>query len=992
MFLEEVHENYKVLHVGTEKNRAYYIPFKEKQYDSYILLSGDDWKFRWFKDYLDVPETFKSGYMDKSDTISVPSCVNMLGYDKHQYANVRGAIPFDPPFVPKENPCGAYIKKFTISNIEENFYLNFEGVDSCFYLWINGNFVGYSQVSHSTSEFDITKYVNKGINTMSVLVFKWCDGTYFEDQDKLRMTGIFRDVYILSRPKEHVRDFTINTYYEDDKAYINLKVEWNKNKLPLQYHIYGKDNNLVKSGDITEESTQIEIDNPHLWSAETPYLYTLLLSTAKETIKQKIGIRKIEIKDSVVYLNDVKIKFKGVNRHDSNAYTGYCISREQLIADLKLMKEHNINAIRTSHYPNAPWAYELYSEYGFYIMDEADIETHNTELLYAGGRSNYNYKSEKIISKSFGLLCSDPRFEETILDRVQRCVIRDKNQACVVIWSLGNESGFGCNMEKAARWIKEQNDKYIIHFESSIYEMPDYTNDLSNIDLYSRMYMPVNDCEEYCSSDTKRPLILCEYSHAMGNGPGDLEDYFNIMYKYDNFSGGFVWEWCDHSVYDGITLDGKDKFLYGGDFGEFPVEGNFCIDGLIYPNRKPHTGLIEYKNVARPVRAVYDGNKIVLYNKMDFLNVKDYINIKWELIIDFEVVKSGIITEFDLKPHDSKMLDIDLAHDIKNNKTSYLMISYVLKNESELLEKGYNLGFDQIMFSKEKIDVNIDKKNDIYWERKDKKIIVRGEDFNYQFDSWKGVLERVIYNNRIFTDIPMNYNIWRAPTDNDRKIMKQWKDAGYDRHTVRVYRDEIRNVDNGIEVEFTIGIGAQFLQNSLRIDATYIIFTDGTINIKIDGDKDSVFPYLPRFGVRMFMPKSFNIVNYTGYGPYESYIDKHNLDYYGRFNSTIDDLHEDYIKPQENGSRYGCTFMSVNDSFNKMIVIGDEFSFNSSYYTQEQLQSTRHNYELVESEYSVICIDSQMSGLGSGSCGPMLIDKYQVNSKKINMDIILKFE
>lgn len=993
MQLKEFHENPEVLHIGTEDNRAYYIPYKNEKNDSYKLLSDNNWKFMWHKNYLEVSDEFIKGKLDKYDVISVPSCVNILGYEKHQYANVTGPIPFDPPYVPRENPCGTYVKEFTIDNMEEEHYLNFEGVDSCFYLWINGKFVGYSQVSHSTSEFNITKYIVEGNNVMSILVFKWCDGTYFEDQDKLRMTGIFRDVYILSRPKNHLRDFTINTDYKDNVGIIEISsIEWSNEKQALDFNLYDNKNNLIKSGSIDDSTIKIEVENPSLWSAEEPNLYNIVLSTADEKIEQKVGIRKVEIIDSVLYLNGSKIKFKGVNRHDSDPYTGYCISKEQLIKDLKLMKEHNINAIRTSHYPNAPWAYDLYSEYGFYVMDEADIETHNTEKIYGGGRSDYNYSNQIIVSKSFGLLCSDERYEETILDRVQRCVIRDKNHPCVVMWSLGNESGYGPNMEKAAEWIKKQNKDYLIHFESSIYQMPDHINDLSNIDVYSRMYMPVKESTEYCENNPKKPLVLCEYSHAMGNSSGDLEDYFKLIYEYDVFSGGFVWEWCDHAIYNGMTVDGKDKFLYGGDFGEFPNEGNFCMDGLVYPNRKPHTGLIEFKNVARPVRASYEDGKIILSNKMDFVNVRDYVDIKWELYVDYENVQSGVISDLNIEPHQSKEVNISFTYDENSEKTVYIMISYIQKNETPLLQKGYCLGFDQVILKKESLSCDIEEKDKITYEKKGKKILVSGENFNYTFDTWKGVPEAIVCNNTIYTDVPMEYNVWRAPVDNDRKIMKQWKDAGYDRHTVRVYSDEVYEIDNAVVVKFDLGIGSQFLQNFLRVDAKYIVYSDGTMKIDLDAKKDMVFPYLPRFGVRMFLPKSFNMVDYIGYGPYESYLDKLHLDYYGKFESSVDNLHEDYIKPQENGSHCGCAYMKVKDEFNEISFTGNDFSFNVSNYSQEILQSTKHNYELKKSDYSIVCIDGKMSGMGSGSCGPVLIEDYRVDGENLSLETTIQFK
>ena len=990
MVLEALHENPQVLHVGTEENRAYYIPYREKKGDALHLLSGADWKFQWFQSYYEVPEEFVCGRLGNADVISVPSCVNMLGYEKHQYANVKGPIPFDPPYVPLENPCGAYIKEFYVDKDTDLYYLNFEGVDSCFYLWLNGKFVGYSQVAHATSEFDITDFLVSGKNYMSVLVMKWCDGTYFEDQDKFRMTGIFRDVYILHRTREHIRDYTVKTVLQNKRAQIRVSVQWKQEPQEISCQLYDPDGKMVAGTGCAEGGIVLGVDEPLLWNAETPYLYRLVLRSGEETIEQQVGIRKLEIHNAVLYLNGQKIKLKGVNRHDSNAFTGYCISKEQLMEDLMLMKQHNVNAIRTSHYPNAPWAYELYSQYGFYVMDEADIETHNAELIYAGGRSNYNYEDETITSTSFGMLCSDPLYEKSILDRVQSCISRDKNQPCVIIWSLGNESGYGVNMEKAAKWIKEQDPEYLIHYESSIYQMPDHKNDLSNLDFYSRMYMPVKESRAYCTKNPRKPLILCEFSHAMGNGPGDLEDYFSAIYDNDCFSGAFVWEWCDHSVYAGKTAEGKDKFLYGGDFGEFPNERNFCLDGLISPDRKPHTGLKEFQNVARPIRTSYEQGRIWLWNAMDFINVKDVYNICWSLKADHETVESVLIEDFDLLPGEKKPCEIKFGHEMTEGNTWTLLLRYIRKESDGLAEARYCHGFDQIILNKAAEMPVIEERKAVSWKETPKHIVVTGENFRYVFDKWQGTLSGMCYEQREMLVRPMEYNIWRAPVDNDRKILGAWIGAGYNRKTVRVYDTQIAEVPNGISVNFRIGVGAVFLQNSMILEAEYVIYTDGTIQIDVHGIKDPVFPYLPRFGIRLHLPKSMEQVAYTGYGPYESYADKHRASYYGKFKSTVTDLHENYIKPQENGSHWGCDSVELWDEWGGLKALGEGMSFNASHYTQETLESTAHNFELQESEETILCLDGSMSGVGSGSCGPRLIEAYQVN-RDLRLNFVLKF-
>lgn len=997
MKLDKYYENPDILHIGTEKVRAYYIPLTPEGESRLIDLNGSDWRFKWFHNIFDVPTELKDGILEDADTISVPSCVNILGYDRHQYSNLEIPIPFDPPYAPIENPCGAYVKTFEIDDLNELYYLNLDGVDSCFYLWVNGKFAGYSQVAHATSEFNVTKFLKVGQNTISILVLKWCDGTYFEDQDKFRMTGIFRDIYLLKRPANHVRDFYIKTAIAPVAA-IDLTIQDYAGVVEeLKFELYSPDGTLLKTDAISDAAT-IKVEDALLWTAETPYLYTLRLISAEEIIEQKVGIRVIEIKDAVLYLNGQNIKFKGVNRHDSDPYTGFCITKEQLLVDLKLMKEHNINAIRTSHYPNSPWAYALYDEYGFYLIAEADIETHNTVHLYNGGRTNYNYDDQIIKSKTFGLLCTDPSYEKTILDRVERCVVREKNHPCVIMWSLGNESGYGPNMEKAAAYIHELDSDFVIHYESSIYEMPDYTNDLSNIDVYSRMYMPVDKVENYCKNNPQKPLVLCEYSCAMGNGPGDLEDYFEKIYEYPSFAGGFVWEWSDHAIYEGKTEQGKEKFLFGGDFGEFPHSGSFCIDGLVYPNRKPHTGLFEYKNVARPIRMTQDADAeettFIFTNTMDFLNSKDILEIKWELFLDHEKVQEGIIDQ-NILPHESISVvaaDLNWKEKPLIAADMYVIFKYIKTETTNTLPAGFEFGFDQYIIQTVYRNFAGDGTQNIIEESEDEKILVVKSDANeYVFDKLRGTITNVTVDGKSFFEKPLEINIWRAPADNDKRFAQHWKTAGYDRVTTRVYECAAEQKQGYTEVVFKMGVGALAIQNFIALEVRYLVHNNGVLTIIMDGERDDGFPVLPRFGVRMFLAKNFEQVEYLGIGPHESYIDKCRSSYYGKFDATVTELHEDYIVPQENGSHCGCSYISISDQTYSILIAGSSLVFNASHYSAEILERTCHNFELEESPYTVLCIDSDMNGLGSSSCGPLLIEKYRLSNTRLYFNTQFKF-
>ena len=598
MIVPRYYEDLSVLHDNTMPARAYYMPASKRMddlvehrelSDRMQLLNGT-WKFQYFDSIYDMKDAYyEDGYsVEGFDEIKVPSVWQMAGYDTPQYTNIRYPFPFDPPYVPQDIPCGAYVHTFDYAKdaAAPKAYLNFEGVDSCFYVWLNGTYVGYSQVSHMTSEFDVTDVLREGENRISVLVMKWCDGSYLEDQDKFRMSGIFRDVYLLKRPEKGIRDYRITTQLDSDIARINLTAAFYE---PTEVRVKIEDKNgaVVSEGVISEsgEST-FEIVDYTLWNTENPYLYTIILETEQEVIVDHIALRKIEIKNQVIYLNGQKIKFRGVNRHDSDPVTGFTISMEQIKTDLTLMKQHNFNAIRSSHYPNAPFFYEMCDRYGFMVIDEADIEAHGPFMLYRKEDTDYNrFKrwNEKI--------ADDPVWEAAIVDRVKLMVERDKNRFCIVMWSMGNESAYGCNFEKALAWTKGFDPERITQYESARYRNYDVTYDNGNLDLYSRMYPTLTEIEEYMEKDGSKPFLLVEYCHSMGNGPGDFEDYFQMIQAEDKMCGGFVWEWCDHAIAHGVAENGKTIYAYGGDHGEVIHDGNFCMDGLVYPDRRIHTGL-----------------------------------------------------------------------------------------------------------------------------------------------------------------------------------------------------------------------------------------------------------------------------------------------------------------------------------------------------------------------------------------------------------------
>lgn len=710
MMIPRYYEDLSILHDNTMPMRSYYIPASQKMNtliehredsDRFQLLNGV-WKFQYYKSVYDLKEAFyRTSFNTKDfDDITVPGVWQIAGYDSPQYTNIRYPFPFDPPYLPQDIPCGAYVRKFTYhENIDApKIYLNFEGVDSCFFVWLNGKYTGYSQVPHATAEFDVTEFLKEGENTIAVLVLKWCDGSYLEDQDKFRMNGIFRDVYLLKRPERAIWDYHIITQIKENTAKIKLNVTFDFS-IPVSVTIEDQARAVVATGTISDDgSIEFKIPNPTLWNTEHPYIYTLTLQSSYETIVDYIALRTIEIRDKVIYFNGQKIKFRGVNRHDSDPETGFTVSVPQIKKDLSLMKQHNFNSIRSSHYPNAPYFYQMCDLYGFMVIEEADIEAHGPYMLYRKEDTDYNrFKrwNEKI--------ADDPIWEESILDRVQHMVQRDKNRFCIVMWSMGNESAYGCNFEKALRWTKKFDPCRLTQYESARYRNYDVTYDYSNLDLYSRMYPAMNEIEEYLEEDGSKPFLLVEYCHSMGNGPGDLEDYFQLIQKDDRMCGGFVWEWCDHAIAHGKTESGKTIYYYGGDHDEELHDGNFCMDGLVFPDRTPHTGILEYKNVYRPVRVVsYDQEtgKLVLHNYLDFDDLKDYLDIRFEVIKDgLSTVQKGKLSPFSVMPHTDGVTELNVT--IPNEGKIYLKLIYRLKKETPFLKKNFILGFDEILLKNE---------------------------------------------------------------------------------------------------------------------------------------------------------------------------------------------------------------------------------------------------------------------------------------------------
>ena len=1006
MIVPRYYEDLDFLHENTMPPRAYYIPASHRMEDlvehreasDRLQLLNGMWKFRYFESIYDVKDAFyESGYDTSGfDEIPVPGVWQVAGYDTHQYTNIRYPFPFDPPYVPQDIPCGAYVHTFSYAKDKKapKVYLNFEGVDSCFYVWVNGVYTGYSQVSHATSEFDVTDVIEEGENTIAVLVLKWCDGSYLEDQDKFRMSGIFRDVYLLKRPEKAVQDYRITTEIAETCAKITLDISYYQ-ETPVTVSVEDAAGNVVAQTEISKAGTvTLEIANPELWNTEHPYLYTLILQSADETIVDAIALRTVAIQNRVLYFNGQAIKLRGVNRHDSDPVTGFTVDVAKIRKDLVLMKEHNFNAIRSSHYPNAPYFYQMCDRYGFLVCDEADIEAHGPFMLYRKEDTDYN-RFKKWNEK----IADDPAWEQAILDRVKRMVARDKNRFCIIFWSMGNESAYGCNFEKALAWTKKYDPSRITQYESARYRNYDVTYDYSNLDLYSRMYPALSEIEEYLEKDGSKPFLLVEYCHSMGNGPGDLEDYFQIIQKDARMCGGFVWEWCDHAIAHGQAENGKTKYYYGGDHGETIHDGNFCMDGLVYPDRTPHTGLLEYKNVYRPVRVVsYDEKtgRLVLHNYMDFDDISDYADILYEITVDGLCVQKGVLDEVSIAPHSDGVMTLKL--DIPQSGKVYLKLRYQLKKELPLLPAKHELGFDEVLLAN--VDgrnqtavkwlAEAEEKNEISVSETDTEITLKASDFTYAISKRTGLFTKLQYAGRDYLNHPMELNIWRAPTDNDMYIRAKWENAHFHEAYTRAYKVETIQNQYGVIVMSHVGVVAPTVQKILDVELVWKVESSGRITASMEVSKDAEFPELPRFGVRVFFNKNLSEASYYGMGPQESYRDKHRAASHGLYRSAVKDLHEDYIMPQENGSHFDCDYVELyNGRYGIAAVSETPFSFQASNYTQEMLAQAKHNYELEESDSTVLCIDYALNGIGSNSCGPEVLAAYRFDEKEFQFGFTL---
>ncbi len=918
--------------------RAYYIPFgtskavfsPRAKSDRFTSLNGQ-WSIEEYASILDVADDF---YLSKpKDTIPVPSCVQIHGYDQIQYLNTAFPFVVNPPFVNNENPSYHYARYFTAKADGNKKYVCFEGVDSCFYLYINNKFVGFSQVAHRLSEFDITDFIVDGENKIDVLVLKWCFGSYLECQDKRRFTGIFRDVYILSRPQNHIVDYRIDTKMDGT---VTFELEEGAS---ASVTLDGK-TKKVKEG----ETIEFKIKNPKLWSAENPYLYEMLIESNGEYIGEKVGVREVEIKGGIYLINGQPVKMCGVNRHDIHPENGATVTVEDIVNDIKLMKKLNVNAIRTSHYPNMPEFYQICDEMGVYVMSESDVEMHGVccKIPYYAGYGN-----------SYNDYANDPLFEEATVDRQKCNVLLNKNRPSIVFWSLGNEAGYGTNFVSATAWIKSYDKTRPVHYERAISIPLDENGGRayfeSAVDVVSSMYPTIQRVHNILNEPREsRPFILCEYCHSMGNGPGDFKAYWDIIDNNDRFIGGYVWEWADH----GLWNEEKTGFLYGGDHGSFPNDGNFCMDGIVTADRQLTQKSLEMKKVYEPVRFTYGMGKLTVKSRWFFENVKGTLTVTY---------KNGgkVVGEekfaLDLAPQQTIEYTVKREH--------VIIASLTLDEKWQTLEKGFEVAKEGWTDTNVKMDEGVEDCA-VTFEEKGRYIVVNAGETTFTLN--KANAEISINKGGEVLEKPLALSIWRAPTDNDMYIRKQWEEAYFYMAT-----SEVRDIQfAGNSVIFKGYMTAPTRLPSVFYTLTYT-FSKDAVTTYIDYKCSKYVDYLPRIGLVTALDKAYEKVDYYGYGPYESYIDRRISCIKDVYSDTVTNMEVDYVMPQENGSHYGTEWVELSGGKHTIRVEGN-FSFSALPHSVREYTDAKHDFELPKREYTHLSLDYFMAGIGSNSCGPEL--------------------
>lgn len=998
-------ENHQIDGINRMPARAHFLTFPSKEkallnnnrYTHAFKNLNGVWKFM----FLDAPEYSPEGFFNsdfdvtKMDDITVPGNWQLQGYGKMHYSDLWYNFPINPPYVPTENPTGIYKRTFFVeeSYRDKKIIIRFCGVDSAYHLWINGKEVGYSKVARNESEFDITDIIRVGEeNDVTVRVYQWSDGTYLEDQDMWWESGIFRDVELIGVPKDGINDYKVIADLDDEYKNGIFKVEAflrTTKEVNVTFELVDAGENTVFTKTVVAKEGKACIDeviaDVNHWTAETPYLYKLFMTVEDdgqivEVIPQNVGFRNIRLNGETFLVNGVAIKFKGVNRHDYSPQNGRVVSREEIEKDIILMKQFNINAIRTSHYPNSYYLYDLCDEYGMYLIAETDLECHGFELT-----GDYKW------------ITDDPSWELAYISRMTRMIERDKNHPAIIFWSLGNESAFGCNFRKMTDVAHEMDPTRLVHYEGDF--------DVESADVYSTMYTWIeNPKKPYLMKDiiekSKKPHVHCEYCHAMGNGPGNLKDYQDLVYAHDKLQGGFVWEWFDHGI-ESFTESGEKYYRYGGDFGDDPSNKDFCIDGLIMPDRTPSPGLYEYKKVIEPITTTaVDIQKgiINLLSRYDFANL-DRFNLVYKVMEDDVILQTGFMAVPSIEARANK--DITLPYDLSAIKVKpgahyYVNISYQLREDTNYASRGHELATAQFELPLYKEGIVVRPEGILNVEKEHTTLHVKGANFSLDFNLVNGNLMNIVRDGMQVLSKGPRLTLWRAPISNDMEIIDKLKKVYF----LHLEHEVVMNIDyhmegNILKVEVDTINSTTNSAWHFKTKYVYTVCPSGDILIDVEGTPsgrvDLAPDMLPRIGVSMHLDKSMEHVRYFGMGPGENYADSKEAAQMGLYANTVDGLFTNYVIPQENGNHMGCKWVSMTNDRGMGLLASTEgdFNFSASWYEDKDLDDAKHTCDLVKRDYIVFNVDYKQNALGTNSCGQWQLDKYRAKFEDFKLSFRL---
>lgn len=998
-------ENHQIDGINRMPARAHFLTFPSKEkallnnnrYTHAFKNLNGVWKFM----FLDAPEYSPEGFFNsdfdvtKMDDITVPGNWQLQGYGKMHYSDLWYNFPINPPYVPTENPTGIYKRTFFVeeSYRDKKIIIRFCGVDSAYHLWINGKEVGYSKVARNESEFDITDLIRVGEeNDVTVRVYQWSDGTYLEDQDMWWESGIFRDVELIGVPKDGINDYKVIADLDDEYKNGIFKVEAflrTTKEVNVTFELVDAGENTVFTKTVVAKEGKACIDeviaDVNHWTAETPYLYKLFMTVEDngqivEVIPQNVGFRNIRLNGETFLVNGVAIKFKGVNRHDYSPQNGRVVSREEIEKDIILMKQFNINAIRTSHYPNSYYLYDLCDEYGMYLIAETDLECHGFELT-----GDYKW------------ITDDPSWELAYVSRMTRMIERDKNHPAIIFWSLGNESAFGCNFRKMTDVAHEMDPTRLVHYEGDF--------DVESADVYSTMYTWIeNPKKPYLMKDiiekSKKPHIHCEYCHAMGNGPGNLKDYQDLVYAHDKLQGGFVWEWFDHGI-ESFTESGEKYYRYGGDFGDDPSNKDFCIDGLIMPDRTPSPGLYEYKKVIEPITTTaVDIQKgiINLLSRYDFANL-DRFNLVYKVMEDDVILQTGFMAVPSIEARANK--DITLPYDLSAIKVKpgahyYVNISYQLREDTRYASSGHELATAQFELPLYKEGIVVRPEGILNVKKEHTTLHVKGANFSLDFNLVNGNLMNIVRDGMQVLSKGPRLTLWRAPISNDMEIIDKLKKVYF----LHLEHEVVMNIDyhmegNILKVEVDTINSTTNSAWHFKTKYVYTVYPSGDVLIDVEGTPsgrvDLAPDMLPRIGVSIHLDKSMEHVRYFGMGPGENYADSKEAAQMGLYANTVDGLFTNYVIPQENGNHMGCKWVSMTNDRGMGLLASTEgdFNFSASWYEDKDLDDAKHTCDLVKRDYIVFNVDYKQNALGTNSCGQWQLDKYRAKFEDFKLSFRL---